>query len=98
MKPLSVTLNNAAWDFYILGTKNENHLLKAISWCRRSLAIEPSYYSYDTYAHLLYRLNMYEEAKYMQSKAIQKAKEKKLNPTKIKDLIKTLNHIKTHSL
>ncbi|EOR96145.1 hypothetical protein ADIARSV_0658 [Arcticibacter svalbardensis MN12-7] len=94
----ATTLNNAAWDFYVSGTTNEDHLLKAILWCRRSLAIEPTYYTYDTYAHLLYRLNMYKEAKYMQSKAILIAKEKKLNPTKIKDLIKTLNGIKTPNI
>lgn len=94
----ATALNNAAWDFYETGTTNEIHLLKAITWCRRSLAIEPAYYAYDTYAHLLYRLNMFEEAEYAQQKAIQLAKEKKLNSSKIKDLTQVLHDIKANNL
>ncbi len=68
-------LNTAAWSFYETGTKNINHLLKAIAWSKRSLELSidnPSYL--DTQAHILYRLGYNEQAQSVQENAINQAK------------------------
>lgn len=64
-------LNSAAWSFYSMATGNEAYLLKAMSWSKRAVEMEPLPAYYDTYAHLLYRLRIYEEAEAMQKKAIE---------------------------
>lgn len=66
-------LNTAAWDFYLLGTHNINYLFKALLWCRRSIELQPVFNSYDTMAHVMYRLNFYDEATLNQQKAIDMA-------------------------
>lgn len=66
-------LNTAAWDFYLFGTHNINYLFKALLWCRRSIELQPVFYSYDTMAHVMYRLNFYDEAVLNQQKAINMA-------------------------
>ncbi|MFD2163527.1 hypothetical protein ACFSJU_14050 [Paradesertivirga mongoliensis] len=96
--PTAVELNRAAWQHYLTGTKNPDHLLKAISWSRRSLAIEPAYYTHDTQAHLLYRLGFYAEAEYEQRKAIKLAKEKKMSSQTIKRLNSELHKITSKTL
>ncbi|MEZ4848374.1 MAG: thioredoxin family protein [Bacteroidia bacterium] len=42
----------------------------ALDWARQSVAIENEYYNNDTYAHLLYKLGKYEEAKKFANKAL----------------------------
>ncbi len=64
-------LNNAAWSFYSLATGNESYLLKAMSWSKRAVEMEPLPAHYHTYAQLLYKLRIYEEAEAMQKKAIE---------------------------
>lgn len=46
------TLNNAAWDFYVLGTNNTNYLSKALLWSKRAIEISPTAEYYDTIAHI----------------------------------------------
>jgi len=70
-------LNNAAWKFYEIGTKNLNYLSKAMIWSRRSIELNPIPGYYDTLAHILYRLNYIEEAIKTQEIAIDKAKSEK---------------------
>ncbi|WP_231463433.1 MULTISPECIES: hypothetical protein [unclassified Pedobacter] len=67
-------LNNAAYKFYEIGTKNINHLSKAMIWSRRSIELNPISGYYDTLAHILYRLEFYEEAIKNQKLAIEKSK------------------------
>ncbi|WP_316735905.1 hypothetical protein [Pedobacter aquatilis] len=67
-------LNNAAYKFYETGTKNINHLTKAMIWSRRSIELNPISGYYDTLAHILYRLEYYEEAVKNQQIAIEKSK------------------------
>lgn len=74
--PLDVpgTLNNAAYYFYTSGTRNANHLTKALLWTKRSLEVAPdNHATYDTMAHLLYRLGFIDEAITNQKKAIELA-------------------------
>ncbi|UKT64343.1 hypothetical protein [Pedobacter mucosus] len=67
-------LNNAAWQFYLIGTKNINHLTKAMIWSRRSIELNPTGAFFDTLAHLLYRMNYVEEAIKTEEDAIEKYK------------------------
>jgi hypothetical protein len=70
-------LNNAAWNFYLLAGNNSDYLLKAMLWSRRSIELSPGPAFYDTYAHVLYRLQLYEEAERMENKAIESGKAEK---------------------
>jgi hypothetical protein len=72
-------LNNAAWRFYLMAAKNSDYLLKAMLWSRRAVELSPKPAFYDTYAHLLYRLKLYDEAESMQRKAIELAKGEKVD-------------------
>jgi tetratricopeptide (TPR) repeat protein len=66
-------LNNAAYDYYRLGTKNGNHLTKALLWSKRAIELHPFPAYYDTLAHILYRLGFHNEAISTQNKAIEMA-------------------------
>jgi hypothetical protein len=70
-------LNNAAWSFYEIGTKNTTDLTKAMLWSKRSIELNPIAAYYDTYAHLLYRLELYAEAENAQQKAVELIKAEK---------------------
>ena len=72
-------LNNAAWDFYIMGAKNPVQLTKALLWSKRSLELKEVSAFFDTLAHILYRLGFYSEAEATQLKAIKYAKLEKRN-------------------
>ncbi|MBT2563682.1 hypothetical protein J7E50_05040 [Pedobacter sp. ISL-68] len=88
-------LNNAAWKFYEIGTKNLNYLSKAMIWSRRSIELNPIPGYYDTLAHILYRLGYNEEAIKTQEMAIDKAKSEK---TSTANLESELKKIKTKTL
>jgi hypothetical protein len=68
-------LNNAAYDFYSSGTRNTNYLYKALIWSKRAIDLRPIAGYYDTLAHLMYRLDFYDDAVLNQKKAIQMAGE-----------------------
>ncbi|MFW0715895.1 hypothetical protein [Pedobacter sp. N23S346] len=91
----AMELNNAAWKFYEIGTKNINNLTKAMIWSRRSIELNPLSGYYDTLAHILYRMGYYEEAAKTQETAIKKAKEEK---TSIANFESELKKIKAKSL
>ena len=92
-------LNNAAWDFYALGTRNPLLLNKALLWSRRSIEIDPNATYFDTLAHIFYRLGWYDEALLNQSKAISMAeKEKKLNKDQINGFRKEAAKMKAKTL
>jgi hypothetical protein len=63
-------LNSIAWDFYTMGTRNMNHLSKALQWSMRSIEIDPAPAHYDTLAHIFYRMGLFDEALLNQNKAI----------------------------
>lgn len=63
-------LNAIAWEFYTTGTRNINHLSKAMQWSIRSIQIDPSPAHYDTLAHIFYRMGLFDEALLNQKKAI----------------------------
>jgi tetratricopeptide (TPR) repeat protein len=67
-------LNSIAWDFYQTGTKNINHLLKAVTWSTRAIELDPKSSYYDTLAHLFYQLGYFEQAIKTQQTAINQAK------------------------
>ena len=69
----STELNNAAWTFYQLAAGKNDYLLKAMLWSRRSIELIQKPAFYDTYAHLLYRLKLFDESESMQRKAIELA-------------------------
>ena len=80
-------LNNIAWSYYEMTTDLEN-LAKALKWANRAIEInsevckpqnkDNSAYL-DTYAHLLYKMNQFEEAINWEKKAIADRKNAGLN-------------------
>lgn len=83
---IATELNNAAWTFYLIGTKNTTYLTKALFWSKRSNELSPEIAAYyDTLAHLLYRLSFYAEAESTQEKAIEKAKQQNENTKQLQD-------------
>jgi hypothetical protein len=77
------TLNNAAYDFYTLGTHNIQNLVKAMIWSKRAIELQPIAGYYDTFAHIMYRMNLYEEAVLNQAKAVELAA---AQPTQLSNL------------
>ena len=71
-------LNSAAWSFYLMAGKNDDYLVKAMLWSRRSIELSPKAPFYDTYAHLLYRCRFYDEAAAMAKKAIETGLKEKM--------------------
>ncbi|RZL15517.1 MAG: hypothetical protein EOO62_03820 [Hymenobacter sp.] len=70
-------LNNAAWAIYQTGTHNREYLLRATLWSKRTVELDPASYHYDTLAHLLYRLQFYQEAEAQQQQAVAHARQEK---------------------
>ena len=73
-------LNNGAWAIYQTGTHNRKYLLRATLWSKRTVELDPASYYYDTLAHLLYRLQFYQEAEAQQQQAINAARQEKIAP------------------
>ncbi len=91
-------LNNAAYEFYLMGTRNTANLIKALMWSRRSIELKPEAGYYDTMAHIMYRLNFYDEAILNQNKAIEIASKQPNTPGRIESLKAELNKMKTREL
>lgn len=72
-------LNNIAYQFYQTGTKNLNHLSKAMLWSKRALELNPMWGYYDTLAHVYYAMGIHNEALATQKIAVDLAK-KESNP------------------
>lgn len=86
----AMELNNAAWKFYEMGTKNINNLSRAMLWSRRSIELNPLSGYYDTLAHILYRMGYYEEAAKTQETAIEKGKQEKIPVTNFQSELKKM--------
>ena len=91
----AIELNNGAWNFYLMAGNKEEYLYRAMKWIRRSIELNPKAAFYDTYAHILYRLKLYDEAESMQKKAIELGKVQK---TELKDLLEEHTKIKIRTL
>jgi hypothetical protein len=72
-------LNNAAMTFYQMAVNKNEYLFKAMLWSRRAIELSEKPAFYDTYAHLLYRLKLFDEAESMQRKAIELGKAFKID-------------------
>jgi tetratricopeptide (TPR) repeat protein len=96
--PVASALNAAAWDFYTLGTHNSTYLIKALVWCRRAIELHPVAGYYDTMAHIMYRLNFYDEAILNQNKAIEMASGQFPPPTDLDNLKAELAKMRAHEL
>jgi len=92
------TLNNAAYQFYTLGTRNPNYLAKAMLWSRRSLELSENEAYYDTLAHILYRLGFYDEAQVTQNKAVEMAKKNNTDPVSLGRYKEELTKMKQRKL
>jgi hypothetical protein len=73
----TMALNNAAWSVYQTGTRRHSYLQPAAQWSRRTIELDPAASHYDTLAHLLYRLQLYDEAVTTQRQAIARARTQK---------------------
>ncbi|MES2138420.1 MAG: DUF255 domain-containing protein [Bacteroidota bacterium] len=65
--------NNISWDIYE-HSDDKAAFQKAESWMQKAVKEEPTWYNYDTYAGVLYKLNKKQEAKAAGDKAIELAK------------------------
>lgn len=75
LKQTAGRLNTAAYRFYALGTRNQNHLKKALIWVVHSIELYPDCHNFDTLAHLLYRLGYFDDAEANELHAIEFAKQ-----------------------
>ena len=67
---VATELNNVAWNFYQMAGSNEKLFFKGNLWSKRAVELEPLPAYYDTYAHLLYKVKLYDEAEAMQKKRL----------------------------
>jgi hypothetical protein len=91
-------LNNAAYEFYTMGTRSTNNLIKALVWSRRSIELVSEASYYDTMAHIMYRLGFYDEAILNQNKAVEMASKQANLPGRLENLKAELNKMKTRQL
>ncbi|MFN0293196.1 hypothetical protein [Pedobacter helvus] len=68
-------LNDAARNFVKLSTTSNLHLTKALAWSKRAIELKPSSQNFETYALILYKLNLKDKAIVAQNKAIEIARE-----------------------
>jgi len=90
----TMALNNTAWSVYQTGTRRRTYLQPAVQWSRRTIELDPTAPYYDTLAHLLYRLQLYDEAMATQRQAIAHARAQK-NAVAVyeKELVKMRNRL-----
>ena len=86
-------LNSMAWDFYE-NVSDKKLLQSAISMSKRACELNDNYANLDTYAAVLYRAAEYKEAEIIANKAIDKAKEEKLEAKEYKETSALLEKIK----
>jgi len=90
-KNLSMTLNQFAWTFYEQEEITDKELLKnAITWIKKSIELESSYYNTDTYAALLYKTGNKKEALKIADKAIELAKKGEQDFSATEELVKKI--------
>jgi tetratricopeptide (TPR) repeat protein len=86
-------LNSIAWNYYDMSTDLED-LAKALKWVKRALEINAEVCKpqnndnsalLDTYAHLLYKMNQFDEAISWQKKAIEVRKNAGINSVSLEN-------------
>jgi hypothetical protein len=95
---IASVLNNVAYTFYTSGTRNQAYIFRAVAWSKRSIELNPTFSSYDTLAHLLYRLGFFDEALSAQNKAVSLAEAKKVEDKELYKLKTEAEKIKTHQI
>jgi thiol-disulfide isomerase/thioredoxin len=90
------SLNSGAWSMYQFAS-GKNDLENALSWVKRAIDYheDPAYF--DTYAHLLYRLNNKDEAIIREQKAVDIINQKR-HGVGIRGYENELNKMKSNSL
>ncbi|MGV3686597.1 MAG: hypothetical protein ACO1NS_13280 [Daejeonella sp.] len=83
-------LNNGAYSVYTTKTTNPKYLMPALQWVKRSIELRPTPESYDTLAHLHYRLGHFAEAEASQLKAVELGKAAKGNITILEASLKKM--------
>ena len=94
----STELNNIAYRFYQTGTKNINHLTKAMIWSKRAIELDPSWPNYDTLAHIYYAMGIHNEAIATQKIAVDLAKKQNNNGESVVRLSKAYDKMKDKTL
>ena len=95
---VSNILNNGAYSFYIMNTRNQTYLVNALLWSKRAIELYPGYHNYDTLAHILYRLGLFDEALSIQTQAVKLAIKDKAPDNEIKHFKTEQHKIKKHLL
>lgn len=94
-KEVSMALNQYAWTFYEQNEISDKEVLKnAISWIKKSIELESSYYNYDTYASLLYKTGNKNEAIVAAEKAIELAKKDGADFAATQELLEKIKKMK----
>ena len=94
----SSELNSIAYRFYQTGTKNINHLTKAMIWSKRAIELDPSWPNYDTLAHIYYAMGIHNEAIATQKIAVDLAKKQNNNSESVARLSKAYDKMKDKTL
>lgn len=94
----STDLNNVAYRFYQTGTKNVNHLTKAMTWSKRAIELDSSWPNYNTLAYIYYALGFYKEALATQQLAIDFAKKQKTDAQSLAFLAQHYEKMKNKTL
>ncbi|SFT39865.1 Thioredoxin-related protein [Lishizhenia tianjinensis] len=82
-------LNQIAWNYYEQ-YNDAQQISLAITWVKRSIALDSNYANHDTYAALLYKLKDYKSSLEQAEIAIDIAKEKGLNYQETTNLIRKI--------
>lgn len=85
-------LHSFAQTFYTK-LKDRKALLKAEEWAKKSVALEPEFVNLGTYALLLYKNGKYTLAKQTAARAIQSAKDEKLEKEDYKVMTDLINKV-----
>lgn len=89
---VATELNNAAYAFYLTGTKNQNYLIKAMNWSKRAIQLNEISGFYDTLAHIYYQLGFHLEAESTQKKAIELAIKEKRDTNQLTEELKKMQN------
>lgn len=83
-------LNNYAWHVYE-HCQNKEHLIKALSWVRKSVSISPEWFNTDTYASVQFALGNLKEAKTWATISIMLGKDEGMNYATTEKLLEKIN-------
>jgi tetratricopeptide (TPR) repeat protein len=94
----SIDLNNAAARFSQIGTKNINYLVKAMTWSKRAIELDPKWPNYNTLAHIYDAMDLPNEALATQKIAIDLARKNSASEQNLLFLTKAYDKMKNKTL